>query len=237
MRARAAISVLGMQVVRGVLRPHNVAALVSRATCFVLAGSLAGCGAPGLGGTPSSDRAAGAGPLVQASAGAGRSTCHVQGGLPDPACTPGATDPHVTQATITTTICTRGWTATVRPAEAITEPIKRERMAAYGDTDSLSATELDHLVPLELGGASTVANLWPQPWDGPVGATVKDALENRLNEQVCSGRLPLLTGQEAIARDWIAAYRAYVGPSDPPWPWAGGAPKLRVLAQLGGDGA
>ena len=236
MRARDAISVLGMQVVRGVLRLHNVAALVSRAACFVLAGAIAGCGALGFGASPSVDRALGQ-PPVAASPDAGRTPCHVHDGLPDPACTPGATDPRVTQATITTTICTRGWTATVRPAEAITEPIKRERMAAYGDTDSLAATELDHLVPLELGGASTVVNLWPQPWDGAVGATVKDELENRLNELVCSGRLALQTAQAAIARDWIAAYRAYVGPINPPWPWASGAPKLPRLAQLGGDGA
>ena len=35
--------------------------------------------------------------------------------LPDPACTPGAIDPAVTQADIATTICRTGYTATVRP--------------------------------------------------------------------------------------------------------------------------
>lgn len=226
-----------MQVVRGALRLHNVAAPVSRAACFLLAGALAGCGALSLGGTSSSDSATGATPVVEASADAGRSTCHAHGGLPDSACTPGATDSRVSQATITATICTRGWTATVRPAESVTEPIKRERMAAYGDTDSLAATELDHLVPLELGGASTVANLWPQPWNGPVGATVKDELENQLNELVCGGRLTLKTAQQAIERNWIAAYRAYVGPISPPWPWTQAARKPAGLPQPGGDGA
>ena len=236
MRARGAISVLGMQVVRGVLRPHNVAALVSRATCFVLAGAVAGCGTLGFGASPSADHPLGRAP-VAVSADAGGATCHAHDGLPDSACTPGAADPQVTQATITATICTRGWTATVRPIESVTEPIKRERMAAYGYTDSLAATELDHLIPLELGGASTVTNLWPQPWAGPVGATVKDDLENRLNELVCSRRLPLQAAQEAIARDWVAAYRAYIGPINLPWPWAVAAPKLPRLPQPGGGAA
>ena len=224
-----------MQAVRGVLRLHNATALVARAACFVLAGALAGCG--GLGASPGAGETLGAWPLVTPSAASEPGSCHANNRLPDPACTPGALDPRVTQATITTTICTRGWTATVRPAESVTEPIKRERMAAYGDTDSLSATELDHLVPLELGGASTVANLWPQPWDGPVGATVKDELENRLNELVCSGRLTLAAAQEAIAHDWIATYREYVGPFNPPWPWARAARRVLPLPQLGGDGA
>lgn len=43
------------------------------------------------------------------------------------------------------------------------------------------------LIPLELGGASTVANLWPEPWADPRGAHRKDDLENALNRQVCSG--------------------------------------------------
>jgi hypothetical protein len=59
------------------------------------------------------------------------SGCHSQGGLPDPACTPGAIDPRVSRSDINSTICTRGYTTTVRPPLSVTEPIKRERMAAY----------------------------------------------------------------------------------------------------------
>lgn len=50
--------------------------------------------------------------------------CTRQAGLPDPACTPGATDPRVTQATLATTICSRGYTAIVRPPLNVTEKIK-----------------------------------------------------------------------------------------------------------------
>ena len=73
--------------------------------------------------------------------------CRSRGGLPDPDCTPGAVDARVTQASIGATICTRGYTRTVRPPEAVTERVKREQMAAYGlQGDRLATTELDHLL-------------------------------------------------------------------------------------------
>src|SRR5438128_10566916 len=36
--------------------------------------------------------------------------------------------------------------------------------------------EVDHLISLELGGANTTANLWPQPYDGVWNAIDKDRL-------------------------------------------------------------
>lgn len=84
-------------------------------------------------------------------------------------------------------------------------------MTAYDIAAPLSDYELDHLIPLELGGASTVANLWPEPWADPRGAHRKDDLENALNRQVCSGSMTRSDAQHAIASDWEAAYRRYVG--------------------------
>ena len=46
-----------------------------------------------------------------------------QSALPDPARTPGALNPEVTQATIGATICVRGWTQTVRPPQAYTRAL------------------------------------------------------------------------------------------------------------------
>lgn len=88
--------------------------------------------------------------------------------------------------------------------------IKVERVAAYAVNDPLSSYELDHLVPLELGGASSVANLWPEPWAGRRGAHRKDGLENDLNRDVCSGSLSLGSAQMAMATNWEVAYRTYV---------------------------
>jgi hypothetical protein len=122
--------------------------------------------------------------------------------LPDPACTPGAMNPAVTPATIAVTICTRGWTATIRPPVSVTQPIKLERMRAYGVSEE-TAYELDHLIPLELGGAPRdLRNLWPEPWNGPENAHVKDATENAAKAAVCAGTLLLADAQTQIAADW-----------------------------------
>lgn len=67
--------------------------------------------------------------------------------------------------------------------------------------------EVDHLVPVELDGADTKANLWPEP--GLHNA--KDRLENRLHELVCAGQLSLAAAQRATVTDWRLAYVRWVG--------------------------
>ena len=144
-----------------------------------------------------------------------RGTCHMIGaGLyarPDARCTPGAVNPAVTQATIGSTICRSGWTATIRPPVSVTEPEKLASMAAYGLRGSPSRYEYDHLVPLELGGAvNDRRNLWPEPdYPGHRGfyRNPKDRLENVLKHSVCRGAMSLARAQRAIASNWVAAYR------------------------------
>jgi len=135
---------------------------------------------------------------------------------PDPSRTPGAINPDVTQANIDETICVRGWTRTVRPPEEYTYDLKREQLRLWGYEDQQTRDyEEDHLIPLELGGSQTSPqNLWPEPWDGPWNAHVKDRLENYLHAEVCGGRMPLQEAQSEIAEDWIGAYQKYLG--DPP---------------------
>jgi len=145
-------------------------------------------------------------------------TCHARavpnGTLPDPACTPGATDPHVTQATIATTICrSGGYTNTVRPPASVTGTEKRSAMRAYNDTAPTSSYELDHLVSLELGGSpNSPHNLWPEPGAAP---NPKDKLETALHDLVCSHRMTLTDAQNAIATDWVNAYRQVLGTTPP----------------------
>lgn len=133
--------------------------------------------------------------------------------LPDPRCTPGAGNPQVTQADLGTTICVRGFTATIRPPDTITGAEKVASAAAYGYTGSLHVAEYDHLIPLELGGdPNDAANLWVEPPDSPDATTVanaKDRLENRLNSLVCSGQLTLATAQQAMAGNWVGANQRY----------------------------
>jgi hypothetical protein len=132
--------------------------------------------------------------------------CVSTSGRPDPACTPGALNPAVTQLTIASTICASGWSATVRPPVAYTQALKLSQMVAYSLKGRPGLYEEDHLIPLELGGAPTdPRNLWPQRWDGPLGAHAKDVIENRLRVGVCAGRLTLAAAQDSIAGDWEAA--------------------------------
>jgi len=114
--------------------------------------------------------------------------------LADPVRTPGVLNPAVTQANIRSTVCKRGWTATIRPPVEYTNELKREQMAVYGETGSLSDYQEDHLISLELGGDPTdPRNLWPEPY--PRAAAV-DQIENQLNGEVCSGALSLHDAQD-----------------------------------------
>ena len=135
--------------------------------------------------------------------------CVARVALPDPSCTPGAVYTLVAQANIHQTICVKGWTATIRPPLSYTEPLKRRLMVSYGHpTASLRGYELDHLIPLELGGDPTsVDNLWPESGASP---NRKDTVESVGREAVCrkTNPLPLATAQVAIARDWQAFGRS-----------------------------
>ena len=130
--------------------------------------------------------------------------CHaraVPGGvLPDAACTSGATNPAVTGSTI----CRSGYTATIRPPASYTDALKRQQIAAYGYTDtSPRSYEEDHLISLELGGASSdQRNLWPEPGPSP---NPKDKVENELHRRVCAGSMSLAEAQQRIATDWTTA--------------------------------
>lgn len=69
---------------------------------------------------------------------------------------------------------------------------------------------MDYLITPELGGATDIRNLWPEPYyDTAWNAHVKDQLEERLHEMVCRGDVDLATAQQDISKDWIAAYRKY----------------------------
>ena len=110
--------------------------------------------------------------------------------------------PGAIQSSDTAAICTPGWAEAHRDVSYATEDdVARE----YG-LSSHDGYEIDHLIPLELGGSNAVANLWPEPYDSPYGATQKDGLEDYLHDQVCHHGLPLATAQHEIAANWYAAW-------------------------------
>lgn len=160
------------------------------------------CGTtPGFCPNPTSPSTASIGPTPVAG-------CLVIAGTADRRCTPGALNPNVTQATIGTTICVKGWTATVRPPVAYTDALKRAQKIAYGETAIPNAQlEEDHLVNLGIGGApSDPRNLWPEPRVSQqhLGAGDKDKEEVALQRAVCASgsKLLLADAQAQIFAHW-----------------------------------
>jgi hypothetical protein len=138
--------------------------------------------------------------------------CKSDGVLPDRECTPGAIDPNVSQKLVNGTICIVGYSDEVRPPTSKTNKIKTAQLLAYGFAGSMSDYELDHLISLELGGCpDCVSNLWPEPYNIPMGAREKDKVENYLHKAVCNGEMTLAEAQKEIATDWTAVYYRLYG--------------------------
>ena len=127
--------------------------------------------------------------------------------LPDPACTPGVTNPAVTQATIDSTICVSGWTSTIRPPTSYTNALKKQGIADYGYSDTnMSDYEEDHFLALEDGGdPRDPHNLWPEPHSGSVNSYSKDGVETKVKNAICNGTVTLAAAQHAMLTDWTTA--------------------------------
>jgi hypothetical protein len=129
--------------------------------------------------------------------------------LPDAACTPGAINPTVTLKVLKSKTFTTGCERDVASSVA-------QKQTTYGayhiqkpgqNSGQNQVCELDHLVSLELGGADTVDNIWPQC--GPDAATlknryfkIKDGVENYLATKVKAGSISLKDAQQGISKDW-----------------------------------
>jgi hypothetical protein len=91
--------------------------------------------------------------------------------------------------------CEPGYARAHRPPYAVTHAIKLNRLHGRQARDY----ELDHIVPLELGGCPTCpTNLQLQPWPEAIR---KDRDENRLHRAVCSGHMSLPEAQREM-RAW-----------------------------------
>lgn len=132
--------------------------------------------------------------------------------LPDPALTPGATDPAITQDNIQSTVCIKGYTKTVRPPASYTNKLKKRQIRQYGYEDrNPKHYEEDHLIPLSIGGnPRDPRNLWPEPRKSEWNARKKDDLEFVLYRMVCRNEISLKNAQADIATNWIEAYKKYV---------------------------
>ena len=129
--------------------------------------------------------------------------------VPNPQLTPGAT-----------VFMTREQVCRARSDKnaVVSAEVRRKVFAAYGiGSGAPRDYEVDYLITPALGGADDIRNLWPESYGAVMwNARVKDALEDRMRELVCSGQLDLATAQREIAMDWIGSYKKYFHTERPP---------------------
>lgn len=135
---------------------------------------------------------------------ASASACHHSTalfGAPDNACTPGA---YVRLSRA------EACSPKVRPTLPARE--RRRLLSDYGVPDWTGSNgEIDHRVPLFLGGLTVRGNLWPESGSIP---NPKDRLEAEVRQRVCARRptMRVRTAVRLFLADWRHAYRALVAP-------------------------
>ena len=122
--------------------------------------------------------------------------------VPNSKLTPGATL-DVTQ----NELCEHGFESRDR---TIPITLKIQVADRYSISADVGGFNVDHLIPVGLGGSNSLKNLWPQPLSGEWNYQKKNRLEARLRKMVCNGELDLKKAQQEIATDWVGAYKRYM---------------------------
>lgn len=126
---------------------------------------------------------------------------------PDRRCSPGAYYSKLTRAVI----CSSTFrTSQVRNVPQ-SEKFDVEREYGMEAKSYRSSLEIDHIISLELGGSNDIANLFPETLFAHPGYRIKDKLENKLHDLVCSGAISLRTVRSKIASDWQELYKQVYG--------------------------
>src|SRR5262249_49818523 len=90
---------------------------------------------------------------------------------PDSGLTPGAVFDDVTADQV----CVPGYASSVRN---VTSVERAQVYVEYGIADVPGAAEVDHFIPLELGGSNDITNLWRGPCQPTPGGHEKERCEN-----------------------------------------------------------
>jgi hypothetical protein len=87
---------------------------------------------------------------------------------------------------------------------------RTEALERYGLRPDGFSGELDHLVPVSLGGSNDPDNLWPFRASGAFTLDAKQALASKLQGLVCARKLSLKDAQDAFRKDWTLAYQVHM---------------------------
>lgn len=101
----------------------------------------------------------------------------------------------------------------VKDRGGVTVEMEQKVFARYRlPWSSRAAFKIDHLIPLELGGADTIDNLWPQSLRArPYGWERKELLTEVLLQRIARKQITLEQAREQISRDWIDAFIDHLG--------------------------
>jgi hypothetical protein len=123
---------------------------------------------------------------------------------PNPLLTPGAV-----LTTDASTICAPGYASSVRNVPTVT---KKQVHVEYGASypQSAGAYEVDHFIPLEIGGSNDIKNLWLEPAAPTPGFHQKDQFENFEHDQVCDGAISAAEAQRRMVSDWYLYWQQEV---------------------------
>lgn len=130
--------------------------------------------------------------------------------LPDPVLTPGKVNTAVIADPsgdkyydngVEVNICAKDFST--KPFRHTTEKTKKTVCAEYGaqGCPNDKTMEVDHLIPLEIGGEDSILNLWIQP--APDFHEKDHEVEDKLKPMVCKKLMTLKQAQACIVNDWV----------------------------------
>jgi hypothetical protein len=85
--------------------------------------------------------------------------------------------------------------------------VHRQAFVGYGleFPQPRGAFEVDHLIPLELGGDNAIENLWPEGAEPRPGFHEKDRVRTTYTPG-CACEMSLPEAQRPIATDWVSVW-------------------------------
>jgi hypothetical protein len=104
-------------------------------------------------------------------------------------------------------VCAPDFAKSIKPASNWQ---RTEALERYGFRPDGFSGELDHLVPMSLGGSNDPDNLWPFHANGAFTLEAKQALASKLQGMVCARKLSLKDAQDAFRKDWTLSYRVHM---------------------------
>ena len=110
-------------------------------------------------------------------------------------------------------LCAPDFAASLKPAS---DWQRSQALERYGLRPEGFSGELDHLVPLSLGGSNDPDNLWPFRASGTFTLEAKQALASKLQGLVCARKLSLKDAQDAFRKDWTLSYQVHMKPVNAP---------------------